>query len=188
LGSLRYLNKMTEPNYPWYRNATPEDPLMQGDIIRNCPLLLPRNSPAQNSTVEFIETDQVCYDIIIMSQSCDLVQMKLELVLVCPVWTLSEFENSNDFFKSIEGKEALRRGFSFGYHLLLAPPDDGFNDKFLVVDFRSVYSVGFGFLDGLKQKIGERPELLPPYREHLSQAFARFFMRVGLPLDIPKFK
>jgi hypothetical protein len=29
--------------------------------------------------------------------------------------------------------------------------------------------------------------LLPPYREHLSQAFARFFMRVGLPVDIPPF-
>ena len=26
----------------------------------------------------------------------------------------------------------------------------------------------------------------PPYREHLAQAFARFFMRVGLPIDIPE--
>jgi hypothetical protein len=29
--------------------------------------------------------------------------------------------------------------------------------------------------------------LLPPYREHLSQAFARFFMRVGLPVEVPPF-
>jgi len=29
---------------------------------------------------------------------------------------------------------------------------------------------------------------LPPYREHLSQAFARYFMRVGLPQDITPFK
>jgi hypothetical protein len=28
---------------------------------------------------------------------------------------------------------------------------------------------------------------MPPYREHLSQAFARYFMRVGLPSDIPSF-
>jgi hypothetical protein len=34
---------------------------------------------------------------------------------------------------------------------------------------------------------GRRLRLLPPYREHLSQAFARFFMRVGLPVDIPPF-
>ena len=30
----------------------------------------------------------------------------------------------------------------------------------------------------------DRIRVLPPYREHLSQAFARFFMRVGLPQDI----
>ena len=32
---------------------------------------------------------------------------------------------------------------------------------------------------------GPRLRLNPPYREHLAQAFARFFMRVGLPVDIP---
>ena len=26
------------------------------------------------------------------------------------------------------------------------------------------------------------------YREHLSQSFARFFMRVGLPVNIPPFR
>ena len=35
---------------------------------------------------------------------------------------------------------------------------------------------------------GQRLRLLPPYREHLGQAFARYFMRVGLPVDIPPFK
>jgi len=57
-----------------------------------------------------------------------------------------------------------------------------------VVDFRGVYSVTFDFLVELAQKRDKRLRLLPPYREHLSQAFARFFMRVGLPVDIPPFK
>jgi hypothetical protein len=26
-----------------------------------------------------------------------------------------------------------------------------------------------------------------PYREHLAQSFARYFMRVGLPVNIPPF-
>jgi hypothetical protein len=30
------------------------------------------------------------------------------------------------------------------------------------------------------ERVGCELRLLPPYREHLSQAFARFFMRVGL--------
>ncbi len=65
---------------------------------------------------------------------------------------------------------------------------EGFETDYLVVDFRSVYSVPFDFLVGLAERRGERLRLLPPYREHLSQAFARFFMRVGLPVDIPPFK
>ena len=57
-----------------------------------------------------------------------------------------------------------------------------------MVDFRNVYGVPFGFLEELSASRGERLRLLPPYREHLSQAFARFFMRVGLPTDIPSFR
>jgi hypothetical protein len=33
-----------------------------------------------------------------------------------------------------------------------------------------------------------RWRLQSPFREHFSQAFARFFMRVGLPAAIPAFK
>jgi hypothetical protein len=48
-----------------------------------------------------------------------------------------------------------------------------------------VYSVPRGFLESLlNQRMQSRLRLLPPYREHLSQAFARFFMRVGLPVPI----
>jgi hypothetical protein len=63
-----------------------------------------------------------------------------------------------------------------------------FNNEFLVVDFHNVYGVPYAFLDSLLKGQGKRLRLLPPYREHLSQAFARFFMRVGLPVDIPPFK
>jgi hypothetical protein len=38
----------------------------------------------------------------------------------------------------------------------------------------------------LKARNQVRPQLLPPYREHLSQSFARFFMRVGLPIPVTK--
>ena len=57
---------------------------------------------------------------------------------------------------------------------------EGFETEYLVVDFRSVYSVPFNFLIDLAKSRGKRLRLLPPHREHLSQAFARFFMRVGL--------
>ena len=169
--------------YPWYEVVSRDDDLMQGDFIRDCPVVIP---PSEIS--DEIEVKIMNYNVVVTSQSCDLVQRKLDLVLVCPIWPLSEFEKRSDFFKSREGKEALRRGNVPGYHLLNKCEIEGFKTDYLVVDFRSVYSVHFNFLLELAQKKGRRIRLLPPYREHLSQAFARFFMRVGLPVDIPPFK
>ena len=169
--------------YPWYEVVSRDDDLMQGDFIRDCPVVIP---PSEIS--DEIEVKIMNYNVVVMSQSCDLVQRKLDLVLVCPIWPLSDFEKRSDFFKSKEGKEALRRGNVPGYHLLNKCEIEEFKTDYLIVDFRSVYSVPFNFLLELAKKRGSRMRLLPPYREHLSQAFARFFMRVGLPVDIPPFK
>ena len=57
-----------------------------------------------------------------------------------------------------------------------------------VVDFCSVFTLPLVFLREQARSSAKRLRLLPPYREHLSQAFARFFMRVGLPVDIPAFR
>lgn len=169
-------------DYPWYEIAEDEE-LFQGDIIESCPIIVPPSTIEDECNVDVIE-----YDAIIMSQSCDLINRKLELVLVCPIWPLSEFESRNPSYKNPKMKESLRRGYLPGYHLLNKCEIEGFETEYLVVDFRSVYSVPFDFLVKLARKKGRRLRLLPPYREHLSQAFARFFMRVGLPVDIPPFK
>ncbi|MFH1562825.1 MAG: hypothetical protein ABIF11_05345 [Nitrospirota bacterium] len=169
--------------YPWHEVVNREEELMQGDFIKECPVVIP---PLEIS--DEVDIRIVNYDVVIMSQSCDLVQRKLDLVLVCPIWSLSKFEERNDFFKSRNGKEALRQGNVLGYHLLNKCEIDGFETEYLVVDFRNVYSVPLDFIIELVKKRGERLRLLPPYREHLSQAFARFFMRVGLPVDIPPFR
>jgi len=123
-----------------------------------------------------------------MSQSCDLAAKKLDLVLVCPHWSLLEIGEENQHFASEKGKEDLRRGNIPGYHLLNKCDIPGQERDFRVVDFRTAYAVPLAFLCELLAKRGDRLRLLPPYREHLAQAFARFFMRVGLPVDIPPFR
>lgn len=170
--------------YPWYQIVDGGEPLLQGDFIYSCPVVVP---PAAIES-ERVSAEVIEYDVVIMSQSCDLVQRKLDLVLVCPIWPLSEFEKRSGFFRSRNGKEALRQGNVPGYHLLNRCGIDGFKTEYLAVDFRSVYSVPFDFLIDLARRKGKRLRLLSPYREHLSQAFARFFMRVGLPVDIPPFR
>jgi len=170
--------------YPWYEVISGHSALLQGDFIDSCPIVIPPSDP--ENVVKSIEV--VEYDVVVMSQSCDLSQRKIDLVLVCPVWEFSEFEKRNDFFKSTRGREALRQGNVPGYHLLNKCDIEGYERDFTVVDFRNVYGVPFDFLEDFCARQELRLRLLPPYREHLSQAFARYFMRVGLPIDIPPFK
>jgi hypothetical protein len=55
------------------------------------------------------------------------------------------------------------------------------------INFREIYSLPIGYLQQHAVALGPRWRLQSPFLEHFSQAFARFFMRVGLPSTIPPF-
>ena len=46
----------------------------------------------------------------------------------------------------------------------------------------------FSYLTRHAAALGNRHRLQSPFLEHFSQAFARFFMRVGLPSSIPAYE
>ena len=166
-------------NYPWYTLVDKQGEIRQGDLIYSCHIIIPisdiHTGSGQKAEVQV-------RDAIVMSQSCDIEQKNIDLVLVCPFVPLSDFDH--ELARSARGKEKFRQGNLPGYHLLNKCDIEGFKTDFLVVDFRNLFVVPLTYLS---QKTGPRIRLLPPYREHLSQAFARFFMRVGLPVNIPKF-
>lgn len=176
-----------EQEYPWYSVVRQNEVLMQGDLIENCPVIIPPNTISEDNTPN-IEINN--FDVLILTQSCDLENGKITSVLVCPYFTLQEFGNHLNYVQSTVGKEQLRRGNLPGYHLLnkFDGLEAGLHDDFLVADFRNVYGVSLSFLEKFAQKKQKRLRLLSPYREHLSQALARYFMRVGLPSNIPEFK
>jgi len=172
--------------YPWYCTVAADASCLQGDILRSCPVVVP--TVATQFDAEAASAEVLEYDVVILSQSCDLVQRKVDLVLVCPVWELGAMSERSHYLRSTEGRETLRRGNLPGYHLLNACDIEGFEFPHLVVDFHNVYGVPFDLLVTHARDSGQRVRLLPPYREHLAQAFARFFMRVGLPVDISPFR
>ncbi len=173
-------------SYPWYdKKISKEKPLEQGDFILKCQIVEPNTEAyAENQA---LTANVAEYDVIVMSQSCDLIEEKIELALVCPFYMMGELEKLYSDYKSDRMKEKLRQGNIIGYHLLNKCEVNGKED-FIVVDFKSVYALPLILLKKIALGRGNRIRLLPPYREHLSQAFARFFMRVGLPVDIPAFK
>lgn len=175
---------MAEENYAWFAVVN-GDALQQGDVLEACPVVVPKVTPDGELAPEVsVET----YDVVVLTQSCELENDKADFVLVCPLWSLEEVGEADSFLRSTNGKEALRRGQLPGYHLLNKSELRDHIRDFRVVDFRRTVSLPIAYVTQMASRRSPRLRLLPPYREHLAQAFARFFMRVGLPVDIPPFR
>jgi hypothetical protein len=177
------------PVYPWF-GVIDGDDIEQGDIVENFPVFLPPDdlvvdAKGQPSSTTFKWKEQ---DLIVMSQSCDLVKdrEKVDDILLCAVWKRSELAGDPNLGKDAGRMEDARKGRLPALHVLAASTIGGFEREVRVIDFRRVYSLPVSFVRS-RAKAAKRLRLLPPYREHLSQSFARFFMRVGLPIDIPPF-
>jgi hypothetical protein len=175
--------------FPWYDVVSGTE-LEQGDLLANCPVLVLPLDLAWPLADDALQLGVRRIPAVILTQSCDLVNDKIEEVLLCAHWPLSEVAQRNPFLAGRQGKETVRRGNVPGYHLIAAYEGEGeeLRGDLRVVDFRRVYSLPKVFLRRFAEAQGPRLRLLPPYREHLAQAFARFFMRVGLPVDIPPFR
>jgi hypothetical protein len=169
----------------WVR--TEGEQLRQGDLLTDC--FVPLFPPDFGKTPEITESVEVRqYDCIILTQSCDLENQKAPLVAVCPVASLAAYEQVDPRLVQKGEWEKVRQGRVEGLHLLASPSEPTNNRACIVVDFRQIYSLPVGYLQVLAGNLGPRWRLQSPFLEHLSQAFARFFMRVGLPAAIPPFK
>ena len=81
-------------------------------------------------------------------------------------------------------KVNLERGRLHAYHLLNLCDIAGYEAPHLVADFGDAFSIPLDYATALAGEFAQRVRLLPPYREHLAQMFARFYMRIGLPVDV----
>jgi hypothetical protein len=176
---------MSDTSLVWWDIVEGEN-LAQGDLLECCPI--PRFCPTPYSDEDEVHrVDVEEFDCLIMTQSCDLENEKARLVALCPVYTVSEFEKVNPNYKERGQWEQVRKGRVEGLHLL-APKIDPFDPaNCIVVDFREIYSLPVEHLRQLAASAENRRRLCSPFLEHFSQAFARFFMRVGLPSAIPSF-
>lgn len=175
-------------DFPWYiQLENGDESLAQGDLIFNCPVIIP---PSEIEEDQELEVEVELFDIVVLTQTCDLDNSKITQVQVCPFFNLDDLEfikNSANKREERSKKEKVRQGNLSGYHLLNSNNDIGL-ENFLIVDFRNTYAIHKSFLQQFVKNQEKRIRLLPPYREHLAQSFARYFMRVGLPVDIPSFR
>ena len=178
----------TTEKYPWYDLVSGSE-LQQGDILLKCPLLdmpLAAIDATGDPSIK-IQTQNA----IILTQSCDLAirddrTCQAEQVVLCPIYLRDELKEDKTFGNP-SGWEKARKGQAFAYHVLNKSDLPQYSFDYRLVDLGALFSLPVRLVRELAQEQGLRVRLNPPYREHLSQAFARFFMRVGLPVDIPQF-
>ena len=140
--------------------------------------------------------DGIAVDVVVMTQACDLEEGKVVNVTLCAHSPLAEWKRS--WRDSMKAKsqvptdkawrgqcEDIKNGYVWNLSMLNAGGIEDIQLEHRIVDFHEVFTVPREFLESLLRERDERRlRLLPPYREHLSQAFARFYMRVGLPVAV----
>jgi hypothetical protein len=188
----------------WYEWVDSKTPLTQGDVILNCPLLtwqkgdlIAKKGPPETELLKGL-VQAVTADVIVMTQACDLEQRKVSEVILCPHYSLEEYRSVwEQWMKERDQRltasawkshcKDISEGFAWHLSMLNSGEAGGMKTDHRVVDFHHVHSVPRQFLESVIRQRGKgRLRLRAPYREHLSQAFARFFMRVGLPESITK--
>ncbi len=168
-------------DYPWYRPVTDQS-LEQGDIFFDFPTVSVVSSYDEilDDTIEF---ETLYYNVIVLTQSCDLVAGKIENVVLCPFFTKQNLAPKFKDLGKSNGEEQVQKGRWESLYLLPPCTVGGHRLEPRIVNFRQALAVPLGLITEHAKRETQRVRLCPPYREHLAQAFARFIMRIGFPID-----
>ncbi len=174
--------------YPWYELMEDASEITQGDIIKNCPVPILKKFTGEEEG-KIIDAEIEIIDGIIMTQACDIANGKVENIILCSIISKSEFERQQSDLgrtKKEIGKniESIRKGHQNAYHIINRYKTEEFSQDYYIINFKDIFSIPVELAKTVAKSNRKRLRLCPPYREHLSQAFARYFMRVGLPINI----
>lgn len=161
----------------WYEPIG--DPLEQGDLLFDFPLPVITFDPAMDELGLAWSTQHV----IVVTQSCDVPKKAQTEFLLASVFDYAVLREADDNFRSSEFRKSLSRGTNVAEFAL--PPKPQGNGEFLVVSFRKLHVVPKSYV---QDRAADALRLRSPYKEYFAQAYARFMMRVGLPLPLPEIK
>jgi hypothetical protein len=168
-------------SFEWFQAGNWQD-IQQGDILSDCPVLVPSEKLTEAllhalSGAEVVAPYNLALsELIIVSQTCDLLKKDITQVLLC-----SHFPSS-DYTK--DELSSIRKERRPSLHMIEACDIDGHQCEQRVISFQTVYTLPKDFVLSFVKQQRSRIRLMPPYREHMAQAFARYFMRVGLPRNL----
>lgn len=174
----------------WYRSGL-QGSLSQGELFFSVPVLLPDPGlllgDDEGSEVELPVESR---DVVVLTQTCDLENAKVESALVAVLRDYDEFARQEDargngYVRSKGFRVSVRKGTLPAYFVL--PPHSGRPPfGWTIVDLHHLFTVPVSVLEALAKEV-PRVGLSTPYREYLSQHVGAFFMRVALDETLHEF-
>lgn len=169
-----------------YVDTTSDGSITQGDILFNFPVLVPVITNPTELTEYSPENiakrtafDIHYTDLIIMTQSCDLVnnpamsRKPLDYVVCATIRRIDKYTK-----KVIDN---VNSGRMPAYYLL--NKDDKFLSNSQIIDFTGIHTITYEFLNDFASKQTSRFKPSSPILEKISHHFGNYFSRIGLDYE-----
>lgn len=178
----------SSPGLDWYTSS--RETIGQGDIIFEFPLILTASDGQGGYEVDSSGNYRFGMrtgNIVVLTQTCDMLKKAQKTVLVAEVhsYDVITANGQNSHLRETVYKQSLARGTAI-QDFLLPPSPDGVL-PWSIINFRNIHVVPKDLILH-RAEAGRVLGIASPYREYLSQAFARFIMRVGLPVTLEAFE
>jgi hypothetical protein len=157
-----------------YQTLAPQEPLSQGDLLDECPILFWETPDPQGGARPELSTAPV--RAVVLTQACDLAQAKATRVLVAVIHNAQQLARQG-IVKSTMIRDQIRTHRVYGWYFLPA----GGPMAESVVDLRDLHTLERQLLEQLTKEGKRVCRITTPYREHLAQHFATTYSRIGLP-------
>lgn len=160
-----------------YEPVTAASPLMQGDVIEDCPIF---GLEIAGTEVD-LETPATRWRarVVVLTQACDLALNKVDRALVAVVYPAQELVERGVLKASVI-RDQIRRGMVYGWYFFPANTNSVVMPE-AIVDLHDLHTVALAVLNRLIADGKRICRIVTPYREHLAQHFAVTYMRIGLP-------
>ena len=160
-----------------YRLPAVDEPLDQGDIIDQCPVVRVTDFDLDQPN-DKIHLETVSNRVIILTQTCDLANEKVTSITTAVVHDAQKLVD-NRILKPSDIRGPIRACRVWGWYFL--PKNAALSLPESIIDLRQLHTMRLDLLVALCRRGQRRARLQPLYREHLGKHLADTYSRIGLP-------
>ena len=124
--------------YPWFELQENSADITQGDIIKGCPVPILKEFDISQEG-QSVQAEIATIDGIVLTQSCDIANNKVENIILCAITSKSEFEeiqrsigkSEKEIRKSIDG---IIKGQQNAYHIINDYKSEVFSQDYYIIN------------------------------------------------------